>query len=60
MAERLIRLPEVMARTGIKRSTVYKYMDDGRFPKSIKQSPRVAVWKESEIDAYIAKIGGGK
>jgi len=33
-------------------------MKKEKFPQSIKQSPRVTLWKESEIDAYIAKVGG--
>jgi prophage regulatory protein len=33
-APRLIRLPEVMARVGLKRSAIYQRMSEGRFPKS--------------------------
>lgn len=59
MNERLIRLPEVMAKLGIKRSTVWLFVKQGRLPKPIKLSAKVTVWKESEISTYIAdKIGG--
>ena len=34
MQNRLLRLPEVMERTGLKRSTIYKYMNLGKFPLS--------------------------
>jgi predicted DNA-binding transcriptional regulator AlpA len=48
---RLIRLPEVIARVGLKRSSIYQRMAEGRFPKGRSLGPRCAVWVESEIDA---------
>jgi len=53
---RLIRLPEVMARVGLKRSSIYQRMTEGRFPKSRSLGPRCAVWIESEIDSWIASV----
>ncbi|MFZ5665723.1 MAG: AlpA family transcriptional regulator [Pseudomonadota bacterium] len=53
---RLLRLPEVMARVGLKRSAIYQRMSEGRFPKSRSLGPKCAVWIEAEIDAWIAKI----
>lgn len=54
MNERLIRLPEVMAKTGIKKSTVWDFVKKEKFPKPIKISARITVWREIEIDQYIA------
>ena len=55
---RYIRLPEVCARVGLKRSTIYRLIGLGRFPKHIKQSEHASVWIESEIDDFmIARIG---
>jgi prophage regulatory protein len=51
--ERFLRKPEVLSRTGISRSHLYWLMDRGRFPKSIPLSPRVTVWLESDVDAWI-------
>ena len=53
---RLIRLPEVIARVGLRRSSIYQRMAEGRFPKSRSLGPRCAVWVEAEIDAWIASI----
>lgn len=53
---RLIRLPEVIARVGLKRSSIYQRMTEGRFPKSRSLGPRCAVWIESEIDSWIASV----
>ncbi|WP_230434859.1 helix-turn-helix transcriptional regulator [Xanthomonas melonis] len=49
-----MRKPEVLGRTGISRSHLYWLMDRDRFPKSIPLSPRVTVWLESDVDAWIA------
>jgi prophage regulatory protein len=53
---RLIRLPEVIARVGLKRSSIYQRMAEGRFPKGRSLGPRCTVWVEAEIDAWIAKV----
>jgi prophage regulatory protein len=56
---RYIRLPEVCARVGLKRSTVYRLISLGRFPKHIKLSEHASAWIESEIDDFmIARIAG--
>lgn len=54
--ERLLRLPEVIERVGLKRSAIYQRMAEGRFPVSRSLGSRCAVWLESEIDAWIAGI----
>jgi prophage regulatory protein len=56
---RLLRLPDVMARVGMKRSAIYQRMSEGKFPKSRSLGPKCAVWIESEIDAWIAKVAAG-
>ncbi|WP_082734892.1 MULTISPECIES: AlpA family transcriptional regulator [Pseudomonadota] len=53
---RLLRLPDVMARVGMKRSAIYQRMSEGKFPKSRSLGPKCAVWIEAEIDAWIANI----
>jgi prophage regulatory protein len=53
---RLLRLPEVMARVGLKRSAIYQRMTDGRFPRSRSLGPKCTVWVESEIDEWIRGV----
>ena len=50
---RLIRLPEVIDRVGLSRSTIYMFMQQGKFPKSIKLGSRAVAWNAEEIDARI-------
>jgi prophage regulatory protein len=53
---RLIRLPEVIARVGIKRSMIYRLMGEDRFPRSRSLGPKCAVWVESEINDWVAAV----
>jgi prophage regulatory protein len=55
-ADRLIRLPEVMARVGLRRTAIYQRMREGRFPRSRSLGSRCTVWVEAEIDAWIACV----
>jgi len=54
--QRLLRLPEVMHRVGLKRSAIYQRMSEGRFPKSRSLGPKCAVWVESEIDEWVRGV----
>ena len=46
---RFLRLPEVIERTGLPRSTIYDQMSKERFPKPVKIASRAVAWIESEI-----------
>lgn len=54
MAERILRRPEVEARTGLSRSTIYAWMDLNEFPRPVKLGARLVGWKQSDIDAWLA------
>ena len=51
---RVLRLDEVVARVGLSKSTVWRYIDEGDFPPPIKLGPRASGWIEQEIDDWIA------
>jgi prophage regulatory protein len=53
--ECLLRLPDVEARTGLRKSAIYAGMKAGSFPKCLKLGPRASAWASSEIDAWIAE-----
>ncbi|MGQ7262921.1 helix-turn-helix transcriptional regulator [Vreelandella sp. V005] len=53
MSVKLIRIKAVMERTGLARSTIYKYISLGQFPQPIKLGTRAVAWVESEIDTWI-------
>ena len=61
--KRFIRLPEVLTRTGYGRTTIYRKMEDGDFPKSVKlggppKDPnafdsRAIAWIEDEVEQWM-------
>lgn len=51
----ILRLPAVVARTGLPRSTIYQQMSDKQFPRPIKLGPRAVGWVEKDIDDWIDK-----
>ncbi|NOH69064.1 helix-turn-helix transcriptional regulator [Vibrio rotiferianus] len=55
MSNKIIRLPEVMAKTGLSRSSIYLNMSNGDFPKSISLGVRAVGWTESDIEEWIEK-----
>ena len=61
--KRFIRLPEVLTRTGYGRTTIYRKMEDGSFPRSVKLGgppvdpeafdSRAVAWIENEVEQWI-------
>ena len=60
---RFIRLPEVLNRTGFGRTSIYRKMEEGSFPRSVKlggtlEDPnsfdcRGVAWIEDEVEQWI-------
>lgn len=51
---RLIRLKEVQHRVGLGRSTIYRWMAEGKFPKPVQLGGYAVAWAEDEIQDWIA------
>lgn len=49
----LERLPDVLTRTGHKRSEWYRQIASGKAPGPVKLGERASAWVASEVDAYI-------
>ncbi len=50
---RIIRLKEVIESTGLARSTIYKYIGDGAFPKPVSLGDRCVGWVYEEVQDWI-------
>jgi len=48
-----LRLPDVMAKTGMARSTIYAAIDSGDFPKAVKLGERAVAWDSDEIEQWM-------
>ena len=42
-----------MSRTGLGRTSIYNFMNEGTFPKSVQLGERAVAWVDKEIDAWI-------
>ncbi len=51
--DRILRIKTVLDRTGLKRSTMYRKMQKGSFPKSLQISDRCAGWRESDVNDWL-------
>lgn len=55
--EALLRLPAVMGRVGLKKSTIYARIRRKEFPRPVAIGRRARAWRSSEIEAWIAQRG---
>ncbi len=55
MSIRILRLPAVMERTGLSRSSIYAFISEGKFPHQVKIGDRAAGWLEPEVDKWISR-----
>jgi len=49
----MLRLPQVIALTGLGRDSIYRLGHMGQFPKPRKISERASAWREDEIREWI-------
>jgi prophage regulatory protein len=57
---KLLRLPAVLAKMGVSRSTIYNKMMNGMFPSPVKFGARISAWPENEISEIISAIVADK
>lgn len=51
--DRFLRIGTVLKLTGLSRSTLYRKVQRGEFPKQIKLSERCAGWRQSAVNAWM-------
>ncbi|HXD35422.1 MAG TPA: AlpA family phage regulatory protein [Rhodanobacter sp.] len=51
----LLRLPAVIERVGLSRSTIYRAEAAGTFPKRVKVGEHATAWLASDIERFIAE-----
>jgi prophage regulatory protein len=50
---RFIRLPKVIEKTGLSKSTLYGLIASGKFPAQIQLGPRCVAWEEDKIEKWM-------
>jgi prophage regulatory protein len=53
MQVKILRRKDVESMVGLSRSTIYKLMNQGLFPKAIRLGPRAVGWRISDIENWI-------
>ncbi|WP_438817499.1 AlpA family transcriptional regulator [Vibrio cincinnatiensis] len=52
---RFLKLKEVMEKTALSRSAIYRKMNEGEFPQSVSLGDRAVAWVESEVDEWMVE-----
>ncbi|MCY4085515.1 MAG: AlpA family phage regulatory protein [Actinomycetia bacterium] len=50
----ILRLPAVLAATGLSKTTVWRLTKRGGFPQPVKLSARCVGWRASKVEAWLA------
>ena len=53
-ADRLLRLPEVLAIVRVSHSTFYAMIGRSEFPRGVRVGRRCVRWRESDVLAWVA------
>lgn len=53
MTNIILRLPAVLDRTGLSRSTIYLMISKNKFPKAISLGDRAVGWLEEDVNSWL-------
>lgn len=51
--DRILRINTVLERTGLSRSTLYRKIQEGSFPRQVRIAARCAGWRESSLKEWL-------
>ncbi len=54
--ERLLRLAEVIERVSLGKTSIYKRIEEGTFPRPLNLGPNTVRWRSSDIDTWISSL----
>jgi prophage regulatory protein len=52
---KLLRLPQVMEMTGLRKTKIYELHAEGAFPQRVKITGHSVGWVEAEVQAWLAR-----
>ena len=56
MEVRMLRLPEVVAATGLSPTTIWRRERAGEFPKRRRLGPTLVAWRSDEVAKWIERL----
>ncbi|AJI52947.1 helix-turn-helix transcriptional regulator [Francisella philomiragia] len=51
----MLRINQVIEKTGLSRSTIYRLVNSKEMPQPIKLTEKTTVWISTEIDSFLEK-----
>jgi prophage regulatory protein len=54
--DRILRIGVVLNRTGLSRSTLYRKIQEGSFPRQVRIATRCTGWRESAVNAWLEEL----
>lgn len=55
-SKKLLRLQQVIEQVALSKSTIYRNMDDGSFPRPLRLGSRMVRWLSDDIDNYLSHL----
>ncbi|MBE9607866.1 helix-turn-helix transcriptional regulator [Chitinilyticum piscinae] len=55
-SHRILRMKDVTAITGISKSSIYRHIQSGHFPQSIRLSQHAVGWRSDQIEAWMNSL----
>jgi prophage regulatory protein len=52
----MLRMPQVIAATGLSRMTIYRLERRGQFPSRVQLSPNSIGWRKDEVDHWMESL----
>lgn len=49
----IMRFPEVVAQTGLSRATLYRLVNEGKFPRQVQLTSRSVGWYAKDIEKWL-------
>jgi prophage regulatory protein len=56
--DKILRLRTVLERAGLSRSTIYRKIEEGTFPRQVRISEHCCGWRESDLSRWIGDPQG--
>lgn len=54
-----LRLPQILSRIPVARSTLWTWVREGRFPKPVKLGPMTTAWREADVNQWVSQSSQG-
>jgi prophage regulatory protein len=54
------RVKQIAQMLSVNKSTIYKWIEEGKFPEGVRVSPNLRVWDKTDVDKYLDQFFKGE